>query len=224
MAEYTLYIGNKTYSSWSLRGWLPLEHVGVAFDEVLIPFEGATVPTKAIRALSPSGRVPLLDHGGLFVWDSLAIGEYLAERFPDRGLWPADLRARATARSACAEMHSGFAALRTAMPMNLRRATFELPTGADVKAEIARVLALWAECRRTYGGGGEFLFGRYSLADMMFAPVATRLRTYGVPLDEDARRYVDAIHALPAMRKWTEAARREEWRIEDYERVGTTPS
>jgi glutathione S-transferase len=221
MAHFTIYLGNKTYSSWSLRGWLAMKHVGVPFDEVVIPFEGTTVPTKAIRAKSPSGRVPFLDHDGFLVWDSLAIGEYLADLFPAARLWPEDVKARALARSASAEMHSSFAALRSAMPMNVRRPPFTLPHGDDVKEDIARIVSLWTACRRDHGQGGPFLFGAFTMADAMYAPVATRFRTYGVPLDGAARAYVEAIHEHPAMREWIDAARRETWRLEGYEAVGT---
>ncbi len=221
MAEFTIYIGNKTYSSWSLRGWLALKLAGAPFEEVVFPMNGPGSPTKEIVERSPSARVPLLKHRDLLVWDSLAIGEYLAELFPAAGLWPADAGARATARAVSAEMHSSFASLRSAMPMNVRRQPIELPAASDVKADIARIVALWSDCRRTYGAEGPFLFGRYTFADAMFAPVATRFRTYGVPLDERARAYVDASLAHPAVEEWIGAARRETWRIEAYERVGS---
>jgi glutathione S-transferase len=221
MAEFTIFVGNKTYSSWSLRGWLALKLSGAPFEEVVIPMNGPGRPTREIVERSPSGRVPLLKHRDLLVWDSLAIGEYLAELFPAAGLWPADATARATARAVSAEMHSGFSALRSAMPMNVRREPIELPAAGDVKADIARIVALWSDCRRTFGAGGPYLFGRYCFADAMFAPVATRFRTYGVSLDEGARAYVDASHAHPAVEEWIGAARREAWRIEAYEAYGT---
>jgi glutathione S-transferase len=219
MGEFTIFIGNKTYSSWSLRGWLALKLSGAPFEEVVLPLNGPGSPTKEIVERSPSGRVPLLKHRDLLVWDSLAIGEYLAELFPSAGLWPADARARATARAVSAEMHSGFASLRSAMPMNVRREPIELPVSllGDVKNDIARIVALWSDCRRTFGAGGPYLFGRYSFADAMFAPVATRFRTYGVSLDEGARAYVDASLTHPAVQEWISAAKREPWRIEGYE-------
>jgi glutathione S-transferase len=220
MAELTIYIGNKAYSSWSLRGWLALKIAGAPFEEVVFPMNGPGSPTKEIVQTSPSARVPLLKHRDLLVWDSLAIGEYVAELFPAAGLWPTDARARATARAVSAEMHSSFGALRSALPMNVRRAPFELPVSGDVKADIARIVALWRDCRRAHGAGGPFLFGRYCFADAMFAPVATRFRTYGVSLDESARAYVDASLAHPAVKEWVAAAEREPWRIEAYERVG----
>jgi glutathione S-transferase len=221
MAEFTIFLGNKTYSSWSLRGWLALKLSGAPFEEVVLPLNGPGSPTKEIVERSPSGRVPLLKHRDLLVWDSLAIGEYLAELFPSAGLWPADTRARATARAVSAEMHSGFAALRSAMPMNVRREPIELPVSADVRTEIARIVTLWNDCRRTFGAAGPYLFGRYGFADAMFAPVATRFRTYGVSLDEGARAYVDASLAHPAVEEWIGAAKREPWRIEGYEAYGT---
>jgi glutathione S-transferase len=221
MAELTLYVGNKAYSSWSLRGWLALKLTGAPFEEVVFPMEGPGKTTKAIHDSSPSGRVPLLKHGDLLVWDSLAIAEYVNELFPAARLWPEDRAARALARSASAEMHSGFGALRNALPMNVRRAPIELKLADDVRSEVARIVALWAECRRKHGAGGPFLFGRPTLADAMFAPVATRFRTYGVPVDADARAYVDAVHDWAPVHEWIDAGRRETWRIEPYERVGT---
>jgi glutathione S-transferase len=221
MAGLKLFIGNKAYSSWSLRGWLPLVHAGLDFEEVVLPFDGAAgVPTVAIRERSPSGRVPLLEHGDLQIWDSLAIAEYVAELRPEAQLWPSERAARAVARSISAEMHSSFAALRSAMPMNLRREPFRLAVGPEIQAEVARVLAIWTECRGRHGSDGDFLFGSFGIADAMFAPVASRFRTYGVSLDRTAQAYVDAIHAQPSMRRWIEAALRENWLIDKYERVG----
>jgi glutathione S-transferase len=225
MAGLTLFIGNKAYTSWSLRSWLALVHAGLDFEEVVLPFDGpAGVPVPAIRERSPSGKVPLLEHGDLQIWDSLAIAEYVAELRPQAQLWPSKPAARAVARSVSAEMHSGFAALRSAMPMNVRREPFRLAVGPEVQAEVARVLAIWTACRGRHGAGGDFLFGGFGIADAMFAPVATRFRTYGVSLDPTAQAYVDAIHALPAMLRWIEAARRESWLIDKYERVGRSSS
>jgi glutathione S-transferase len=220
MAQLTIYIGNKAYSSWSLRGWLALKLTGAAFEEVVFPMEGPGKVTKSIHDTSPSGRVPLLKDGDLLVWDSLAIAEYLAEIFPAAHLWPEDRAARALARSACAEMHSGFTALRNACPMNVRRAPIELKLAEDVRSDVARITALWAECRKR-AVGGPFLFGRATVADAMFAPVATRFLTYGVAIDDASRAYVDAVHDWAPMREWIDAGRRETWRIEPYERVGT---
>lgn len=220
MSELTLYIGNKNYSSWSLRAWLALKHVGTPFKEVVIPLEGGGRPTIAIAPHSPSGKVPALRYGDMVVWDSLAIGEYLAEEFHQAHLWPSDRIARAFARSASAEMHSGFPNLRAQLPMNIRRVPFALHRTPEVDQEIARIDSLWGEARRRFGAGGPFLFGRFSLADAMFAPVATRFRTYGVPLDEISQSYVSAIHELPAMREWAAGAKAEPWSIDSYEQIG----
>ena len=221
MSELTLYIGNKNYSSWSLRAWLALKQVGTPFKEVVIPLEGAGKPTVAIAAHSPSGKVPALRYGDMVVWDSLAIGEYLASEFHQAHLWPDERIARAFARSASAEMHSGFPALRSQLPMNVRRAPIELARTPEVELEIGRIVSLWGEARHRFGAAGPYLFGRFSLADAMFAPVASRFRTYGVPLDAMATDYIRTIHELPAMQEWIEAAKRETWSIPSYEQIGS---
>ncbi len=211
---FTLVIGNKAYSSWSLRAWLAIKACGVAFDEVVVPLR--TVDTKTdLSAHSPSGLVPVLKHGDLQVWDSLAIGEYLAELFPAAGLWPEDRRARAVARAVAAEMHAGFAALRRHLPMDLKRSVSDRSTTPAVDTDMARIVALWRSARAGFGAGGPFLFGRYGLADIMFAPVCTRFATYGVEVDADARAYMDAVFALPDMRLWIEAAQAEPWVIDN---------
>ena len=220
MSELTLYIGNKNYSSWSLRGWLLLKQVGTPFKEVIIPLNSPG-PAPAIREHSPSGKVPALRYGDLAVWDSLAIAEYLAEEFHQSHLWPADRAARAYARSVSAEMHSGFANLRSQMPMNLRREPFFLPRTPEVEADVARICDIWREARRRFGErGGPFLFGRFGIADAMFAPVATRFRTYGVPLDEVCSAYVSAIYDLDVMREWLEASEAEPWALDVYDQLG----
>ena len=213
MPRFTLIVGNKRYSSWSLRGWLALTATGVPFDEVVIPMDRPET-RAAMLSHSAAGKVPVLKVDGLTIWDSLAIGEYLAESFPAAGLWPADPAARAVARSAAAEMHSGFAALRGAMPMDVVETHPGRGHTPEALADVARIVALWAECRERFGAGGRFLFGAYGLADMMYAPVATRLLTYGVPLDDATRAYVDAVMALPAMAEWIAAAREEPWVID----------
>lgn len=213
MADLTLILGNKAYSSWSLRPWLVLKHTGRPFAEVVIPLRQPDTRTRILEH-SPAGKLPVLKHGDLTVWDSLAIAEHLAETFPDAGLWPEDPAARAVARAVSAEMHSGFQALRSSMPMDLKRkAPGEGMTEATA-ADIARITTLWADCRDRFGAGGPFLFGRFSIADAMFAPVVTRFDTYGVALDGAARAYADAVLALPAMREWTEAGRAEPWTID----------
>ncbi|MCO7554822.1 glutathione S-transferase family protein [Metapseudomonas otitidis] len=201
-----LVIGNKNYSSWSLRAWLAIELTGAAYGETLIPL---FQPDSRQRLLthSPTGKVPVLlteTHGA--IWDSLSIGEYLAERFPEAGLWPRDVAARALARSVCAEMHSGFMALRSHMPMDMARRQALDTVPAEVEADIQRVVALWAECRRRFGQGGPYLFGQPSLADAFFAPVASRLRSYAVALPDEAAAYVETLYQWPAFQRWYQAA------------------
>ena len=201
-----LVIGNKNYSSWSLRAWLPLKHLGVPFEEERVAlFEPGY--KERILAYSPGGKVPVLIDGPTTVWESLAIGEYLAEKFPALGLWPGDSTQRARARALSAEMHAGFASLRSAMPMNIRSKYPGKGHSPEVDADISRVTAIWSECLQR--SGGPFLFGGFSLADAMYAPVATRFVTYAVDLSAPAQSYVDHIWSLPAMRQWREAAERE---------------
>jgi len=204
----TLYIGNKNYSSWSLRAWLALRLTGTPFREEVFDLAAPDI-REAIRRRSPTGRVPALEDGDVRVWDSLAIGEYLAEKFPQAGLWPADSSARATARSVVAEMHSGFLDLRRHMPMNVRRSSPGKGRGPGVEADIERIRSSWRDCRERFGAGGDFLFGACSLADCFYAPVVTRFVTYAVELDPVCRAYRDAVLALPAMREWRSAAERE---------------
>ena len=198
-----LVIGNRNYSSWSLRAWLPLRHLEVPFEEARIPlFEPGY--EERILAYSPAGKVPVLIDGDLTVWDSLAIGEYLADRFPERGLWPRAAAHRAIARSICAEMHSGFGELRTHMPMNIRSRYPGRGRTPAVMADIARITQIWRECLDR--SGGPFLFGHFTLADATYAPVVTRFVTYAVELDAGLAAYVGRICNLPAMREWAAAA------------------
>lgn len=216
----TLVIGNKHYSSWSLRPWLLMRARGVEFDEVVVPLDTPEFHAR-IAALSPSRRVPALAHDGVTIWDSLAICEYVDEQFLGRTGWPAERAARATARSLACEMHSGFPALRTECPMNvLRRLDAALPVSAAAQADIARIEAMWADARERFGAGGEFLFGAFGIVDAFFAPVVTRLHTYAQPVSPTTRRYMDAVLALPAMQRWIEEARAEPHVIEKYERIG----
>jgi glutathione S-transferase len=203
----TLVIGNKAYSSWSLRPWLLLQHGGIAFDEVRIPLyrDDSAAP---LARWSPTGKVPVLIDGELSIPESIAIIEYLAERFPDRCGWPRDTAARAIARAASAEMHAGFAALRNEMPFNCRQRR-RVALSPAATQDVRRVQALWADCRARFGAGGPWLFGAFSPADAMFAPVALRFVTYGVPLDAPARAYVDAVAAHPAVQEWIAAGRTE---------------
>jgi glutathione S-transferase len=208
MSTLVLIIGNKAYSSWSLRPWLLMKQGGIAFDEVSLSLYAEGAKQNLLRH-SPSGRVPVLEDGDLRVWDSLAICEYLAEKYPDKRLWPADRKARAQARAVSAEMHSGFGQLRAQMPMNVRREIPHRAVPADVAAEIARIEAIWNDCRAKYAARGPFLFGAFSIADAMFAPVVSRLRTYGVPVGGAAQHYAREIHALPAMGEWIAGAHAE---------------
>ncbi len=205
MSDYTLVIGNKNYSSWSLRPWLLMRQAGLAFSEIRIPLYTPESKTQ-IRAHSPSGRVPCLVDGGLAIWDSLAICEYLAERHPKLELWPAASAARAVARSVSAEMHSGFQHLRSNMSMNCRGHFPGLGRTVEVAGEIDRIQRLWADCRARFGGAGPFLFGRFCIADAMYAPVVLRFRTYQVQLNPASREYADAVLALPALQEWIAAA------------------
>ncbi|MGE0725265.1 MAG: glutathione S-transferase family protein [Alphaproteobacteria bacterium] len=208
MADITIYLGNKNYSSWSLRGWLMLKASGLEFDEVIIPLDEPTTRETVLRH-SPSGRVPAIRHGEHTIWDTMAIGEYLNEVAPDAGLWPADRAARAIARSVSAEMHSGFADLRGHFPMNMRSTFSDLSPTPAAQADINRIAAIWRDCRRRFGGTGEFLFGGFTIADAMFAPVVSRFRTYKIEADEVAEAYEEAVWNLPAMQEWVAAAKKE---------------
>jgi glutathione S-transferase len=216
MAEFTIYIGNKNYSSWSLRGWLMLKHTGATFDEIVIPLSEPSTRATILRH-SPSGKVPALQHGDHLVWDSLAIGEYLAELYPQARLWPEEMKARSVARAVSAEMHAGFAPLRTHLPMNMRSSFPERGVTPEAQADINRITALWRDCRSRFGAGGEFLFGHFTIADAMYAPVVSRFRTYKIALEEEAQRYADAIWALPVLQEWLAAARNEPMIIEAAE-------
>jgi len=207
-----LYIGNKNYSSWSMRPWVLLKQAGIPFEEVMVRFDAFTPDSKfkaTLKPLSPTGKVPLLVDGDLVVWDTLAIAEYVAEQFPDQHLWPVDKAARARARSICAEMHSGFTALRTHCIMNIEA---RLPdVGAliwrdqpAVRADVARLIAMWQPLLAQYGG--PLLFGDFSVADAYFAPVCTRLLTYALPLPTDISAYVERVCALPGVQAWIHGA------------------
>ncbi len=216
MADFTIYIGNKNYSSWSLRAWLMLKQSGARFEEVLVPLREATTRTTILRH-SPSGRVPALHHGELVLWESLAIGEYLAERFPAARMWPEEPEARAVARAVSAEMHAGFSALRGHLPMNMRSSFAGRGVTPEAQADINRVTALWRDCRKRFGAEGKFLFGDITIADAMYAPVVSRFRTYRLALEEEAQRYADAVWALPALQEWAAAAGNEPMVIEEFE-------
>ncbi|MFH1817653.1 MAG: glutathione S-transferase [Pseudomonadota bacterium] len=217
MPSLTLVIGNKNYSSWSLRPWLLLRHAGIPFEAVRIPLY-APGSTEALAIWSPSGKVPALHDGDLRVWDSLAICEYLAERFPDKQLWPVEPAARAVARAVSAEMHAGFSALREHMSMNIRARRPGQGRTPECLADVERILAIWTDCRARFGGGGDFLFGRFGIADAMVAPVVLRFQTYGVALDGAARAYAAAVRALPALQEWVADGVAETERIAMFER------
>jgi glutathione S-transferase len=204
---YTLVIGNKAYSSWSLRPWLLMKHAGIPFEEVKLSLYQPDAK-QALLSHSGAGKVPVLRDGGETIWDSLAIAEYLAEKHPEKKLWPADAAARAQARSVSAEMHSGFANLRSQMPMNVRRRIPRTPS-PEVAADVARIQSIWSDCRSRFGAGGPFLFGAFSIADAMYAPVASRFHTYGVELAAPARAYAQALLALPAFQAWVADANAE---------------
>lgn len=211
-----LYLGTARYSSWSLRGWLMLRLAGLPVEEIFIPLAGGNSP--AVKAVSPSGLVPFLDHDGARIWESLAIAEYCAEFNP--ALWPADRIARAHARAIAAEMHAGFRALRLAMPMNLGRDYAGLGQTPESLADIARIEMIWAETRAVFGQNGPYLFGeRFNAADAMYAPVVARLLTYAPPLSAGARAYCEAVHAFPLVANWYELAANEpaSWQLEKYE-------
>jgi glutathione S-transferase len=212
----TLVLGNKAYSSWSLRPWIALKQAGVAFDEIVIPIYIEGSP-EAIREHSPAGKVPILKDGDLTVWDSLAIIEYAAEKFPQAGIWPADPKARAVARSISAEMHSGFVPLRKLCNMNLRRHYPDFALTDEVRADVARIEQIWAETSAAYGKSGPFLFGAWTGADAMYAPVVTRFQTYDIKVSKATRAYMDAVLALPAMKEWYAAGAAEEWVLPQYE-------
>lgn len=217
--RYTLIIGNRNYSSWSLRAWLFLAHHGLPFDEVCVPLYAPDSRSRLL-AHSPVGKVPILLDGDLRVWESIAILEYLAERHPDCAGWSADRAARAHARAIAAEMHAGFLALRSNCPMNVRRTFAPRTWPEDVQRDVARIDAMWSDCRARFGADGPFLFGAFGIADCMYAPVVWRLNGYGHALSAPAAEYVAAMLALPAMQRWREAAVAEPHVLPQFEAAG----
>ena len=212
----TLFIGNKNYSSWSFRPWIAMRVLGIEFDEVVISLN-ATDFKPRVSKISGTGKVPALDDNGIHVWESLAILEYIAERFPAARLWPAGPAARARARTISSEMHAGFLPLRRACPMNMRRPVKKRELNDEAIANVRRIQSMWAECRTRYGVGGPFLFGPFCAADAMYAPVVSRLHTYDVEVDAPTRTYMNAVMALPAWREWTAAALKEPWVLPEDE-------
>ena len=215
MSTLTLVIGNKNYSSWSLRPWILLKHLGLEFQEQLIPLYQAGSREEMMK-WGPSGKVPMLHRGELRIWDSLAICEYIVE-VAGRG-WPKDPEARAVARSVSAEMHSGFSNLRNQWPMNARAQNRRVPMTPAVQADIDRIEAIWADCRKRFGtSGSPWLFGEYSVADAMYAPVVLRFNTYGSQFLDSTRSYMKAVMEDPLLLEWLEAGKGETWRIEASE-------
>lgn len=210
MSDLTLYIGDKTLSSWSFRPWYLLSQAGIPFREEIIRLDRPESRAN-LQEKTPAGLVPALRHGAIAVWDSLAICEYVCELYPEKQLWPTDPAARAVARSVSAEMHSGFSTLRTVWPMNFNRRDLRHLTSGGVARDIARIDDIWRMCRTEYGRGGDFLFGSLSVADAMYAPVVSRFLTYGpVRLSTQAQAYVETIAASAAFRKWGDGAAAEQ--------------
>jgi len=206
--DLKLVIGNKNYSSWSMRPWVLLRQAGIPFEEIQLKFADDN-RVIGVEAFSPNGQVPVLFVNGERIWDSLAIGEAVAELFPEKCLWPEDRRARAIARAACAEMHAGFRSLRSAMPMNVRASHPGKGMSDAVRGDVARIVAIWDECRGRSSGSGDLLFGHFTIADAYYAPVVMRFLTYEPPLPPAARRYVDVVRSLPGVAAWIAAALRE---------------
>ena len=205
-----LIIGNKNYSSWSFRPWLGMKATGIAFEETVISLEAKDFKDR-VQAMSGAGKVPVLIDGEIRVWESLAILEYLAEKYPAAALWPRNADARAHARAIASEMHAGFLPLRRHLPMNIWRPVKMRALDDGAAADVRRIDTIWSECRARFGAGGRFLYGAFSAADAMFAPVVSRFHTYDVAVSAAARAYMDAVMALPAWSEWSDAARRETW-------------
>jgi glutathione S-transferase len=211
-----LTIGNKNYSSWSMRPWFAMRVAGIPFEETVISLNAPDFKER-LRKISGSGRVPTLVDGEILVWESLAILEYLAEKFPAARLWPADASARAHARAIANEMHAGFLPLRRQCPMNMWRPVIGMPLNADAAANVRRIDAMWSDCRARYGAGGAFLFGAFTAADAMYVPIVSRFHTYEIEVGAVSRAYMDAVMALPAWHEWRAAAVKEEWVLAEDE-------
>lgn len=214
MFDLKLIIGNKNYSSWSLRPWIAMKQAGIEFDEELHPFHDMAAFHQKIAKYSGAKRVPVLLHDQRMIWDSLSILEYLADTFPQYKFWPEDVSARCHARSICAEMHSGFTAMRAALPMNLHRPFETYPLREDVQADIARIIEVWHQAMAEFGNGGPYLYGAFSNADAMYAPVVSRFHTYGVPVEDDIRAYMDRILQSDAFMDWQSEGLKETWIVE----------
>ena len=216
MHKLTLVIGNKNYSSWSLRPWVLLKYFSIPFEEILVPLRQGNYKTELLK-YSPTGKAPTLIHGAVKIWESLAICEYLADIFPELKMWPEKLEDRALARSISAEIHAGFSALRTQMPMNLRSFYPGKGRSEDVDNDIYRILEIWDGCRQKFKNDGPFLFGSFTIADAMFLPVVTRFKTYGVTLSGLSSDYSNTILNLSAYREWQEEGIKEPWIIKASE-------
>jgi len=212
MPGYSLVLGNKNYSSWSLRPWLVMKHLNLGFDEILIPLFRDGFKEKLLE-YSASGKVPVLKDEGLEIWDSLAICEYLNEKHPEGNLWPKEIYAKAVARAVSCEMHSGFFTIRNDMSMDMRNIVEGFIPSPICQSEIDHVIKIWTSCRERFGGDGAFLFGSFSIADAMFAPIVSRFTTFQIPLKGVAQEYAQTILNMDAMKEWTEAAKKEEWVI-----------
>jgi len=213
-----LVIANKAYSSWSQRPWLLLKHFEIPFIELVIPLDMPDTRQRILN-VSPNGKCPSLHDGAVSVWESLAIVEYIAEKFPEKAIWPRGRAARAIARSLSSEMHAGFQALRNHCPANFRRDPRKRELTSEVEGDVARIEAAWAETRRKHGKEGPYLFGRFCAADAMFAPVVNRFHVYDVPVRRESRAYMEAIMALPEWKAWIKDAEAEPWRIEHYDSI-----
>lgn len=211
-----LALGNKLYSSWSLRAYILLKAFDIPFEETVIAMYKPDTKERML-SFGPTGKVPVLGDGEMIVWESLAIMEHIADRFPDKAIWPADLAARAHARSAASEMHAGFMGIRSSCPMNLTKRFEPKDRGEAVEADIARLETLWGEARSRFGADGPFLYGAFCAADAMYAPVVTRLDTYQIPVSEKTRAYMDAVLHHPAFLAWKADAFQEPWALPHYE-------
>ena len=212
----SLIIGNKNYSSWSMRPWIAMKAAGIPFTEEVISLNAAYFKPRVLK-VSGTGKVPVLSDGDVHVWESLAILDYLAEKFPQAGLWPSDPKARAYARAVAAEMHAGFVPLRRHLPMNMWRPVRLRELPPEVAANVRRIEYIWTDCRTRFGQGGPFLFGAFGAPDAMYAPVVSRFHTYAVAVEPVARRYMEAVMGLPAWAEWRAAALQEPWVLHEDE-------
>ncbi len=213
-----LILANKAYSSWSLRPWILLTHFKIPFEEVVIPMDEPETRANMLK-YAPTGKCPSLHDGNTAIWESLAIIEYVAEAYPEKAIWPRAKAPRAHARSLANEMHAGFGALRQACPTNFRRSVRAVAVSEEVRADVARIEAAWAHARERFGAAGPYLFGRFSAADAMFAPMVNRFHVYDIPVLKPTRAYMETIMALPAWKAWIAAAEAEPWRIERYDAI-----